>query len=173
MLSCKGPRSPRPQQLPLPQRHPPRAWRPIERLGDRLPQREGRKRKKKKELTRNIKSALATQITRTGTRTGTANGSGKVPIGTFPLPFAVPVLVPVRVICVASADLIFRVSSFFFFLFLPSRCGSLSPRRSIGRQALGGCRCGSGSCCGRGDRGPLQDNTAVGCWVYRLSGSLR
>ena len=26
----------------------------------------------------------------------------------------------------------------FLFLFLPSRCGGLSPRRSIGRQALGG-----------------------------------
>ena len=34
---------------------------------------------------------------------------------------------------------IFPVSLFFFlFLFLPSRCGSLSPRRSIGRQAFGG-----------------------------------
>ena len=60
---CRGPGRPRgvksahtrpPEpRMPLPQRHPPRAWRPIERLGDRLPQREGRKRKKK-ELTRNI-----------------------------------------------------------------------------------------------------------------------
>ena len=34
---------------------------------------------------------------------------------------------------------IFPVSLFsFLFLFLPSRCGSLSPRRSIGRQAFGG-----------------------------------
>ena len=37
--------------------------------------------------------------------------------------------------------MIARAISLFFFLFfslLPSRCGSLSPRRSIGRQALGG-----------------------------------
>ena len=31
---------------------PPRAWRPIERLGDRLPQREGRREKKKKKRER-------------------------------------------------------------------------------------------------------------------------
>ena len=33
---------------------PPKAWRPIERLGDRLPQREGRKRKRKEKGSREL-----------------------------------------------------------------------------------------------------------------------